>query len=309
MQPFLAPEHLAQVADAASAPANDPEAELAWLNGYAVLGQALESVAARSSFGTAVSASRDLFEQSLLRDPGMADSWLALSVLEQVGEMGSSGRHTSILHALALCSERLGEQQERFGLQLAIFYVPLLTTRVPLATPTDARLLYVGHLSSRCEHLIAESWLSGCNHELVQAVATHANLRLNQGAFADASDLFELLVEDEAFRSEGQLGGAIALAGMGLWEVACEQAREALEEALTQSLRLDARYVLAGILSHTDSHLERWELEQIYSESPGFRDVAARLGRSETTPASFAQLVALFNSGIVADDPQIRDNN
>lgn len=71
---------------------------------------------------------------------------------------------------------------------------------------------------------------------------------------------------------------------------------------------LEARYLLALVLAHIDRRLERRQLEQIFAADPSFADVASRLGRDPVAPASFAAIVALFHSGVVADSLEIEDN-
>jgi tetratricopeptide (TPR) repeat protein len=290
---FLSPAHRARIPLAARAARPDAAAEYAWLTGSDQLWQALAEVAeGNPAYNRLAGAARDL-EQALLRDPGMADAWLALMILDSLRPV-DRGRYQAVLEALAVCSERLGEQQEGLGRLLEAYYVPLLETRVPIVTPTDARLIYVGHLALDDDHLAAEEWLERCDHALVQAVAAHAHLLLRRRDYADASDLFEGLIDDARFSVEGQLGAGLALAGMGLWDTAAELATQALEQASSRRLRLISRYVLASLLGHLDRGAERRELELIYAEEPRFADVASRLGR--TGPPSLAELLALFDA-------------
>jgi len=72
--------------------------------------------------------------------------------------------------------------------------------------------------------------------------------------------------------------------------LAADELEEALELALGPGLRLRARYLLAGVLGHLDPAAERRELEHIYDESPGFADVARRLGREQVSPLGFDEL-------------------
>jgi len=300
---FLSASHWSGIAQSSSRSREDAEAELLWIGGYDALSGAMEALAARRRAADLLGRGEEQFEGSLLRDPGMADSWLALFILECLKPRSLLERYRSILQALALCAERLGEEQERFGRALHAYYVPSLATRVPLRLATDARLLYIGQLVAEREHPLAELWLDRCDQDLLQATAAEAYLRLQQREFADSSDLFDSLASDALFRVESKLGGGMALAGMGLWAAAAQELEEVLEEVLEQDTSLKARYVLAGILSHIDPAAEREQLERVYAESPGFADVAARLGRSRSPQAGFDEIWRRL-SGEQEGDPE-----
>jgi tetratricopeptide (TPR) repeat protein len=293
---FLSPWHLSQVVSASQHSREDTVAEFAWLMGREELYRAMEAIASGADARRHLVAAAERLEESLVRDPGMADAWLTLFILESLRPVPLE-RYQAIIAALAACAERLGEQQAALGLELNAYYVPLLATRVPVATPTDARLLYVGHLTGDHQHEEAEEWLERCDPELAQAIAAQAHLLLHQGEYADATDLFELLATDPRFRVEGHLGGGLALAGMGLWDTAAEEIEEALALADSRRLRLVARYVLAGVLANLDERAERQELERIYAEDPAFADVAFRLGRPKGA-ITFEDIVSLFNASI-----------
>jgi tetratricopeptide (TPR) repeat protein len=302
---FLSSEHWQRIADALhSGRQTDAMAEFAWLSGWGTLEQAMLELAGRSGARRLLERSEAQLQEATIRAPAMADGWLALYILESLKPRSDRERHGTLLEALALCADRLGEQQAALGKELVAFYVPLLTTRVRIATPTDARLLYVGYLTAKRELEAAERWLDLCDFALTQAVAASGYLHLHRGDFSEASDLFQQLTEDELFRCEGQLGAGVALAGLGLWDEAAETIEGALDDAPSGQVGVDARYILAGVLSHVDPELERHELEQIFAINPEFSDVAERLGRRRPSAATFEQIVAAFESGILAEEPE-----
>lgn len=191
MLEFLSADHWKRIADAVHEPHPSPndEAGFAWLTGVASLEQAMAALAGYGQPGLLLAVGEKALEQALLEDPSMADSWLALFLLESLKPTSSYERYSGIAQALAVCADRLGEQQLQFERHLAAYYVPLMATRVAIATPTDARLVYVGHLTARREHAAAEGWLERCDYDLSQAIAAHAYLKLHRCDYAGACDL------------------------------------------------------------------------------------------------------------------------
>lgn len=303
---LFAPKHWERVLSgaeqhtAAEAPSRNRKAERLW--------SAAHDAWARQD----LQRSKDLFTEAVLEEPALADGYLGLFAI-------GDGFDEQICQALAVTADGLREYQRRLDKKLVGFYYPLLFEPVQISSPDDARLAFVRYLSKTGQFTAAAVWLARCNASDTRTMALKGQLALDEGHFEEAVEILQKVAElDEQLRCDAHLGLAIALEELGMLEGARLALLSAAKEASNDYAQRYSRYRLALVHEALgEAAFARKIYEQLYMEDVHYLDVAARLGRRSSTPATavdaladpFTAIVAELEAGRLATGTEIADNH
>lgn len=255
---------------------------------------------------------RDCWRLAVRHDAGMADAWAGLcSIRALYGDPGADGA----IEALALCADRLGEQQRAHNLAVLPFYVPLAYDALPVETPDDARRQFVRLRTLTGDLESARAMLARCDRDHVRTAAVTAGVELQAGEYERAIALLQRVVREEPrLEVDAKLGIATAMERIGLLHGAIGGMKDFIAATTHRKARLYARYQLTRIyLEHDQVQEARVELECLYAEDVYFRNVAELLGREPAQERlrreqEWTAIVAGVESGFVAEEPEIIDD-
>jgi tetratricopeptide (TPR) repeat protein len=260
--------------DAGLTPEPVDEAEQAWLAGARHYQQGLEDYN-RESFEAAAGE----WEMAARLDPTMADAYAGLAAVR--GICGTDDDAVQTLAALAATAGRVGEQQERHGIQVFASYVPLAYSSVVVESADDARRAYVRSLTLAGEFDEARALLGRCDQAHLHSCALAGSLELAAGEFDRAlTPLQRVVREDAELRVDARLAIASCLRELEVYGGALHQLEQVQVESDEPKLRLIASYNIGTILLELgETGRARAVLECVYAEDVYFRDVAELIGR------------------------------
>lgn len=218
------------------------------------------------------------------RDPASADGYYGLLLVAATDPLETK---LQLWQALALTAERFGSEYPRPSVGGQLHWRPLGGLSSPVLSAADAVAAYVGILrtvGSRQEEM--EQWIrqvpSGWQRSATEALAAYERSDFH----AAAGKLQELVASDRDSAPEATLLLAECYRKLGMPTASEEAYRKligsdlgALLPSVGKELKLDARYGLAQLLQELGRDDEsRAELERIYAEEAGFRNVAELLG-------------------------------
>lgn len=228
---------------------------------------------------------KQLFEASVLEDPGLADGYLGLYALDENNE--------NVCLALAYSALKIGECQRRLDRKLQAYYCPLFYEAVAITSADDARLALVRYLSKNKRVNAAPYWLERCVDLDTRTLALQARLALLSKNWNSAIHYCgQIALLDDELYGDAFLGLGLAFEGMGEYSQAAESYRHSSLFGHDQA-REYARYRLEGAINLQRNPLT---LSLPYGE------------RDRPKVNSWEMLLAELQSGRVADSPEIPDN-
>lgn len=248
----------------------------------------------------------------VVADPGMCDAYLGLCLLQGVD--GLVIDPMQLVRAVALTSLRINEQQDPFGVAFDVRWVPLVETTLRVASPDDARLWYAVELAKQGLLDEADQWIDSVSLHNARYLAVRAKRH-----FLNREDEQALVFLPGACNSGELKAEALWLQGMSLMRL--ERASDAVDMFMRAfhatedgAMRLNILYSLALAEQKTGDEDGAGEtLRLLYQHDPQFSDLRDLLGKPEpeldaAEDEIWERIVASFESGAVADDEAIGDN-
>lgn len=242
----------------------------------------------------------ECLSRALDLDPGMADAWLGLHVLDV--------DRPEAVRMLARHMDRFGAERRRTGIRLASRFSGGDTWTLLLETADQARLAVVqGILTAEIpDHALAEAWLDRVTDCVLDPFTAFLRGRchMNVEDWAGAVPLFNRALGEPFVGPEARL-----CLGACLWRAGvAQQARAALMPLLaagaSPQLSAEASYFLGridedhGALDAARSHYGR-----CYTINPGCHDVAGRLSAAAPREGALAGPAVSARAPVQADAP------